>query len=110
MQRDQYHALKTGLAAALDRDRHAQLSGEIGAIGNGYEDLDGRIPRDGTAESARLLEAMCFWDYWIDARNHAWTPFYGIEEKSWPLLAHHVVYALKSDQSITDPAVLQLVR
>ena len=110
MQLEQYRALAVELVAALRRDRDAQLGGDIGAIGRDYDSFDGRIPRDGTAESTRLLQALSFWDYWIDARNHAWTPFYDIDEESWPALAGHVADALASGESIRAPQVLRLVQ
>jgi hypothetical protein len=52
---------------------------------------------------------LCFWDYWIDARNHDWTAFYEITEGEWPALAEHVADALSKGQDINAPAVLRLV-
>ena len=107
---EQYRSLMQELAAALRRDRDAQVRGDIDAIGRGYDAFDGRVPRDGTAESNRLLEALSFWDYWIDARNHSWTPFYDIDEGSWPSLADHVAHALTADEAISAPELLRLVQ
>jgi hypothetical protein len=68
--------------------------------------LDGGLPRGSGAELDKLFIALSFWDGWIDARNHEWQYYPGIEESDWPKLAKEIVKALAKDQEITQPTVL----
>jgi hypothetical protein len=104
-----YAELRDALTAALRHDREAQLAGRAAAMGQAYDDLDGRIPRDDSPESWRLTTALSFWDYWLDARNHDWAVFYGVSRDEWPVLAAEVAESLAADRAITNPRILSLV-
>ena len=90
----------------LNRDALAHGAGRYSEIGKGFDDLDGDLPRNQGPEFEKLFVALNFWDGWIDARNHEWRHYKGIEESDWPRLAMEITKSLSEDSEITDPLVL----
>ena len=105
----QYDEARKVLADYLERDANLQASGQAAAIGAGYHELDDRLPRGKGNEWNKIFVALGLWDYWIDARNHAWEPFYGIAEEEWPVLARVVAADLAANREVTNVRVLELV-
>lgn len=104
-----YDRLRDDLVAALRQDREARLRGDEDSIGRRYDGLDGWIHGHGTEVSNRLLEALCFWDYWMDARNHDRIAFNDIAQEQWLVLAEHVIASLASGRRIDDGRGVRLV-
>ena len=67
------------------------------SIGEGYEEYDSNLPRDGRPEFKKLFIALNFWDSWQDARNHEWRYYEGISESDWPRLAKILIDDIKED-------------
>jgi hypothetical protein len=95
------------VAEALAEDARLHRVGDIWAIGERYDALDGlRIP---FLDPDRLGLAFYFWDCWIDARNHDWRYHEPVRCEDWPVLADHVVEALLNESEISHPLLLNLV-
>lgn len=94
----------------LTHDATAHEAGRFQDIGLDFDELDYNLPRDGGPEFDKLLLALTFWDGWIDARNHEWQYYEGIEEGDWPVLARRIAQALEMGDEITEPKVLARFR
>lgn len=102
-----YNEARQTLIAELTRDAEAHEADRYLDIGAEFERVDAELPRGQGSEFDKFFIAFHFWDGWIDARNHNWQYYEGIEERDWPRLARTIVEALESDQEITDPLVLK---
>jgi hypothetical protein len=72
------------LCGALVADAQAHQAGRYDDIGERYDDVYVELLRiDGLSERPVRI-ALDFWDGWIDARNHDWLYYDGIEEHDWP--------------------------
>ncbi len=84
-------------ARHLERDIAAHEAGRFNEIGGGFDDApDWRLDEKRDEIGAhRLGIAYNFWDQWIDARNHHWHYYPGVEEKDWPIIARQIVRGLR---------------
>jgi hypothetical protein len=93
------------LADALLVDAEAHEAGRYGEIGERYDDVYAELlPLDGLSERPVRM-ALDFWDGWIDARNHDWLYYDGIEEHDWPRHARFVSACLRSGRIPDDPTL-----
>jgi hypothetical protein len=97
-----YQQAKQQMISALMKSAEEHHAGRLEQIEDGYEDLDIALPRNGGPEFDKLLNALYFWDCWIDARNHNWRQYDGVEADDWPRLAMLIVADLEADQEITN--------
>ena len=95
-----YQQAKDQVISALKKSIEAQNAGRLDDIEAGYEELDFGLPRNSGPEFQKLFDAFGFWDCWIDARNHSWQIYEGLQEEDWPRLATLIVADLESDQEI----------
>ena len=102
-----YAEAKQRVIDGLTHDADAHESGRYGDIGIGFDEFDAGLPRDDDTKLHKLFIALAFWDGWIDARNHDWQYYEGINEADWPVLAKRIVASLAEDQEITEPVVLR---
>lgn len=102
-----YAVAKKFLVEHLGKDALYHENKRYNMIGKGYDILDENLPRADAAISIKLQIAFEFWGGWIDARNHDWKYYKGIEKADWSVLARHVINALVNDEEITDPLILQ---
>ena len=102
-----YSDAKAEFISALAAAANAHESDEFASIAEGYEKLDGGLPRDSGDEFNKLFVALSFWDGWIDARNHDWQYYDPIRKEDWPELARKIVLDLEADQEIHDQIVLK---
>ena len=102
-----YQELRQRFVTALDSAARSQESGELAAIEVGYSELDSLLPRNTDAVFDKLHIALEFWDSWIDARNHDWLYYEGIQKEDWPRLARGIVDDLRQDREISDQGVVQ---
>lgn len=102
-----YAEAKQTAVDGLTRAAAAHEAGRYNDIGLGFDAFDSGLPRDGGAEFKRLLIAVTFWDGWVDARNHGWLHYEGINEPDWPVLARSIAASLVDDQEITEPLLLR---
>lgn len=81
----------------LERDIAAHERGDYGAIGRMMDlvpslaDCDARDDD----EADRVSTAINFWDRWIDARNHDWGYYPGVERDDWPIIARQICAGLR---------------
>ena len=101
------HELRRAFVAGLEAAARAHESGNLTAIETGYEELEAALAQSAAPDGDQLSIACHFWDGWIDARNHAWLYYAGIEEKDWPSLARIIADDLRHDRPITDARVLR---
>jgi hypothetical protein len=102
-----YTEAKQFLIENLMLDATAHESGRYSDVGRSFDEFDANLPRDDQPEFNKLFIALNFWDGWIDARNHDWQYYSGINQSDWPVLARHIVRAIANDSEITEPAVLR---
>ena len=81
----------------LEHDIEAHEAGHFAEIGLAFNDapdwtLDEEKDREGFE---RLAIVYSFWDYWIDARNHDWRYYRGVEAEDWPLIARQMCRGLR---------------
>ena len=101
-----YSEAKRLFIEGLTQDAIAHEGCRFQDVGIGFDDLDARLPRGHGSEFDKLFIALNFWDGWIDARNHDWQYYKGIQEGDWPRLARGIVEALSADREISEPIVL----
>lgn len=95
------------MVRVLARDTDLHKAGQYEQIGLDFDliDKDRRInPWPG---SSALCIAWNFWDGWIDARNHDWMYYEGIEKKDWPVLAQEIAKNLQDDSEIVNPVLIK---
>ena len=102
-----YDEVKTLLIQNLERAAENHDAGRYTKISEQFDHVDGALPRIDSAEFLRLYIALSFWDGWIDASNHAWRYYPGIEKKDWPILAKRIVADLRADKDITDQIIVE---
>ena len=74
---------------------------------SGYHAMDVALPRVDDTRWDKVFVALSFWDGWIDARNHDWNYYPGINESDWPVLGRHIVISIANDTPITQSVVLK---
>ncbi len=81
----------------LERDIEAHEAGRFEEIGLAFGDApDWALDEENDQEDAyRLGTAESFWDQWIDARNHGWAHYPGVEESDWPIIARQICRGLR---------------
>ena len=67
-----YEQLKREMIDALRRSIEEQNAGRIRLIEVGYDNLDHAVPRNDGPEFDKLINALYFWDCWINLSNHEW--------------------------------------
>src|SRR5207249_10355862 len=102
-----YHELRQRFLSGLEAAAQAQESGHLGGVETGYRELDSVLPRTDDPVYHKLEIALEFWDGWIDARNHDWLYYEGIQREDWPRLARGIVDDLRQDREISDQRVVQ---
>lgn len=103
-----YSEARQRMLDALLRAAEWHDSGCLERIEDSYDSVDTGLPRDSGREFDKLFVALTFWDAWIDARNHDWRYYKGVEREDWPRLARSIVADLQADREITNPVVRQL--
>jgi hypothetical protein len=101
-----YSEAKQALIKELCRDAEAHEASRHEQVGAAFDEFDYQLPRGQGPEFDKLFIALHFWDGWIDARNHNWLYYDGINESDWPVLARRIIWSLEIDEEITDPVVL----
>jgi hypothetical protein len=82
-------------------------------LGEGYDILDQRLPRNDLVEFKKLHTAFIFWDRWIYVSNHinSYSSLddkdFGIQIKDYPVVARRIISDLQSNQDISDPLVIK---
>ena len=102
-----YEELRQRIVTYLDAAIQAHESGDLEAIETDYEELDAELPRNAGPEFDKLHVAFEFWSGWIDARNHDWLYYPGIQVGDWPRLARGIVQDLQQNCDIRDELVLK---
>jgi hypothetical protein len=95
-----YQHAKKQMISALLKCVEAQNAGRLDEIEAGYDELDFGLPRNSGPEFQKLIDALIFWDCWIDARNHYWEIHEGLQEDDWPILATLIVADLEAEREI----------
>jgi hypothetical protein len=95
------------VAEALLADAEAHEAGRYDEIGEQFDDvLAETLPLE-DAKADHVTIAFSFWDGWIDARNHDWLYYEGIERHDWPKHARAVAACLQAGRSPDDPVLLR---
>jgi hypothetical protein len=101
-----YAEIKQKLIDELTHSADAHDAGRVWDIDGLYDQLEGEVLRDDPGrEFDKLTIALEFWAGWIDARNHAWKFYEGIEVSDWPRLARLIVEDLRADRETVDERV-----
>ncbi len=95
------------LAAALEREAERQEAGRFDQIGAEYDRVEMETLPFRDQASPRFDLALRFWDGWVDASNHGWLYYNGIDRDDWPRFARKVVASLRQGIEPTDPVLWQ---
>jgi hypothetical protein len=96
--------VKERMRDVLLRDAALHETGQLGAIGADFDELD-TLTRSAQED---VMIAWGFWEAWIDDRNHNFVGFYrGLEQETWPRYARYIADRLAHDAPITDPLIVQ---
>ena len=96
------------LARALENDAYAQERGELEDIGMQYDEVLGQIlPIDENPEQVTNM-AFCFWDDWLDAKNHDWQFHEPMQESDWPRVARIIANSVRESSIPLDPVIRKL--
>ncbi|MDT3735405.1 MAG: hypothetical protein ROZ00_04170 [Denitratisoma sp.] len=102
-----YAEAKSVLLSILNREATLHESGRYSELGENYDEVDQRLPRNGGPEFAKLLLALDFWSGWLDSAEHDWFFYEPIHENDWPKLARAIVRDLEADREPNDPVLLK---
>ena len=94
-----YDYAREFLLRHLERDIAAHQAKHYRAIGAAFDDApEWNLDEDRDPTGAhRLGIAISFWDGWIDARNHDWSYYPGVERDDWPLIARQICRGLREN-------------
>lgn len=79
----------------LERDIASHETGRIWDIGESEIDMPEYFLCEDDLAEERLGLASTFWDCWVDARNHGWGYYRGMDEADWPVVARQIVRGLR---------------
>ncbi len=101
-----YNQIKQRLIDELTHSALAHEAGDIWNIDGSYNELEGQILiGDHGPEFDKFVIALEFWSGWIDARNHEWKYYEGIEPSDWPHLARSIANNLSADRETDDERI-----
>jgi hypothetical protein len=95
------------VASALRQDAASQDRGDFDSIGERYDDVYAEVLTVCSAYPDRVATGFTFWDWWVDARNHAWQYYEGIGCDDWPRLARHVAASVEAGMPVTEPVLVR---
>jgi hypothetical protein len=98
------------VAAALLRECELHASGRFDEIGEAWDDVYGEILPLMDRPTPTVALAFNFWDGWVDACNHDWHNYPGIERQDWPVFARELADALTHGTEVEDPTLLRHFR
>jgi hypothetical protein len=101
-----YETFRNKLIYNLEQAIKEQKDGRFESIDKGFDDFDEHLPR-GQKGLENIFIGLNFWDGWIDARNHDWNYYKGIEKNDWPRLAKIIVDDLKCNREINETIILK---
>lgn len=102
-----YSECKDALVTALKRDALLHDASRFGELGDGFDDLENRVPRDLGTKSENLMLALNFWSTWLHASEHGWNFQEPLNTRDWPNFARRIADDLESDREITDPFLVK---
>jgi hypothetical protein len=97
---------KEFLIRALQRDAVLHETGRYSELGEGFDEVDGRLPRNTDQAFRDLYIAFEFWAGWLDSAEHDWYHYDPIREADWPVLARRVIEHLRSETEINEPLLI----
>ena len=86
-----YEEATAALLAALTRDVLLHEAGRFDNLGESYDEVDTRLPRNADPEFNKLIFAHEFWAGWLDAREHDWMFYEPIKQADWPRFARQII-------------------
>jgi len=96
------HAI-TWLAHSLELHQ----AGNYLSIGDGYDEYDRMLPREGLDNDDPLIIALEFWASWADTAEHSWHFYPGFAKDDWPRLAKILLEDLKANRRVSDKTLLE---
>lgn len=95
-----YQQARQQMIDALKASAEAHAAGRFEKINQGFDDLDQELPRSSEPNFQKLLNALYFWDCWIDDSNHGWRQYRGMTSEKWLTLANRIIVDLEADREI----------
>ena len=92
-----YDYARDWFLAHLERDIAAHEAGHFDEIGAAFDDAPPIELLEDEAQAMRLGCAYEFWDAWIDARNHDWGYYSGLETSDWSTVARQICRGLRDE-------------
>jgi len=103
----QYDAARKHAINWLTHSLELHEAGDYLSIGDGYDEYDRMLPRDGLKSDDPLIIALEFWDRWIDTAEHSWKFYPGFGKDDWPRLARILLEDLKASRVVSDKVLLE---
>jgi hypothetical protein len=85
---------------AQDNDRFLDIR-------DGYDELDGSLPRNREPRFGKLMAGLYFWDSWSDAAEHVWHHYVPSPDQ-WSALARDFADRLEKDEELPEH-ILQVI-
>jgi hypothetical protein len=98
------------VAEALERAAAAHEAGRCAELQRLFEIIDIPDVRVPGADGQRIGVALNFFDGWVDALNHDWLYYEGIEREDWPRLARALALCLREDRELDAPQLARFDR
>lgn len=95
-----YDYVRDWLIEHLERDIESHEAGCYAAIGASFEEAPEWELCEDEIQRHRLGIAYNFWDMWMDARNHDWAHYQGMEANDWPGIARQICRGLRESWTL----------
>jgi hypothetical protein len=95
------------VATALDRAAQSHNVGEFQKLATILESVEAFSESGDSRAAENVAIALNFLDGWVDAANHEWLHYDGIEKNDWPDLAALIATGLRSNRPIMAPIILR---
>ncbi len=84
----------------------AQEDGRFLDIGDGFDEYEQSLPREGGPDFDKLLAGLRFWEGWADSAEHDWH-HYDPTSEEWLAMAREVADRLERDEDIPEHIVIR---
>ncbi len=99
--------LKNYAIQSLEEALKAHEKDDLLSIGDGFDEYDRLLPREGIENHSILYIALEFGASWSDSALHGWLFYEGMNKDDWPRLAKILIDDLKSGREVTSRELLE---
>ena len=107
MENNRYDEARTHAIRYLTEAIKAHEKGDFLSVGDGFDEYDRMLPRDGKELNKLLIITLEFWASWSDTAEHSWKFYPPFKEGDWPQLAKILLEDLKVNREVTNKTLLE---